>query len=228
MGSGVAAMLNILGDGWKSNTRLLMFAFAVSGTLGLAVVFTHSVTGGGEATQKATPYLWAFACVSVGSLVGFLFGIPRTTDRDTVPVSALPPKSPDTTPTPAAQDPAKPAEAAGAQPATTTPPITAPHRTRVNTNLEQVSDWLTKIIVGVGLTQLQRIPAAIQSVARTLSKALDPASTDPSLAFAEALVVYFTIIGFLYAYLLTRVYLQKVFDGPQPKQADPHDGPLGP
>lgn len=32
------------------------------------------------------------------------------------------------------------------------------HRWQANTNLEQVSDWLTKILIGVGLTQLQTIP----------------------------------------------------------------------
>ncbi len=34
-----------------------------------------------------------------------------------------------------------------------------------NTNLEDVSDWLTKIIIGVTLTQLTNIPGYLQSIA---------------------------------------------------------------
>jgi len=34
-----------------------------------------------------------------------------------------------------------------------------------NTNLEDVSDWLTKIIIGVTLTQLTKIPGYLQSIA---------------------------------------------------------------
>jgi len=35
---------------------------------------------------------------------------------------------------------------------------------RVNTNLEQISDWLIKIIVGLGLVQLQQIPGFLKRV----------------------------------------------------------------
>ena len=38
----------------------------------------------------------------------------------------------------------------------------------VNTNLEQVSDWLTKIIVGVGLVEAQRLWRAFVALAETL------------------------------------------------------------
>src|ERR1700730_13401118 len=37
-----------------------------------------------------------------------------------------------------------------------------PASTRINTNLEQISDWLTKILVGVGLTQLHKLPTALR------------------------------------------------------------------
>ena len=78
-----------------------------------------------------------------------------------------------------------------------------------NTNLEQISDWLTKILVGVGLTQLASIPA-------TLSKYAD--FTAPGLGnfvgakvFAIALLLYFLIGGFLFIYLWTRWYLAGTF-----------------
>jgi membrane protein YqaA with SNARE-associated domain len=63
----------------------------------------------------------AGAATVTGSLVGFMFGVPRYRRADR--------------------------EAQAADQGTTAP----------NTNLEQISDWLTKIIVGVGLTQIPQI-----------------------------------------------------------------------
>jgi hypothetical protein len=57
---------------------------------------------------------------------------------------------------------------------------------RPNTNLEQISDWLTKILVGVGLTQL----AQVRSGAAVLSEALKPVlgNTQASGPFGVAVV----------------------------------------
>jgi hypothetical protein len=41
----------------------------------------------------------------------------------------------------------------------------------INTNLEQISDWLTKTIIGVGLTQLYYIPGYLWHVAEQLNEA---------------------------------------------------------
>lgn len=74
-----------------------------------------------------------------------------------------------------------------------------------NTNLEQVSDWLTKILLGVGLTQLDTIWARFHQVARALAPALGGrADSEP---FAAALVLYFVLLGFLGGWLLTRLLL---------------------
>src|SRR6266498_647278 len=37
-----------------------------------------------------------------------------------------------------------------------------------NTNLEQISDWLTKILVGVGLTQISEIPTFLEKLSASL------------------------------------------------------------
>src|SRR6185312_11609392 len=39
------------------------------------------------------------------------------------------------------------------------------YRQRINTNLEQISDWFTKIIVGIGLINLKEIGPHIKSIA---------------------------------------------------------------
>jgi hypothetical protein len=42
----------------------------------------------------------------------------------------------------------------------------------VNTNLEQISDWLTKIIVGVTLVELNPAIARLEQAAILISKSL--------------------------------------------------------
>jgi hypothetical protein len=74
-----------------------------------------------------------------------------------------------------------------------------------NTNLEQISDWLTKILVGVGLTQF----AAIKREASALFRSLAPALGDGqgAAAFAGSIVIYFFVIGFLSGWLYARLRL---------------------
>lgn len=85
---------------------------------------------------------------------------------------------------------------------------------RVNTNLEQISDWLTKIIVGLGLVQLQQMPGFLKSISLWAAASL-PLAKETSIgqvaAFATAFLVYFVITGFLAGYLLTRLYLAGAF-----------------
>jgi hypothetical protein len=83
-----------------------------------------------------------------------------------------------------------------------------------NDNLVQISDWLTKIIVGVGLTQLYNIPGSIRQLGLFLSPSFPRYSDKPELASAYAIVcvVYFLIVGFLCAYVWTRVSFTKMLE----------------
>lgn len=73
---------------------------------------------------------------------------------------------------------------------------------KYNDNLVQISDWLTKIIVGVGLTQLNSIPASVMSMGTYLSHnfGADKWGRNASLA----IVFYFLLFGFLMIYFWTR------------------------
>jgi hypothetical protein len=73
----------------------------------------------------------------------------------------------------------------------------------VNTNLEQISDWLTKIIVGVGLVEIGELAGGLDSLADTMALGTEPAAH----AFALGLLVYSLIDGFLLAYVWTRLEL---------------------
>lgn len=83
------------------------------------------------------------------------------------------------------------------------------HGWQANTNLEQVSDWLTKILIGVGLTQLQEIPGRLQSTAEYAAESL---GTNVSAGIIEAVLITFAIAGFVIAYLLTKFDLGFAID----------------
>ena len=76
-----------------------------------------------------------------------------------------------------------------------------------NTNLEQVSDWLTKIIVGVGLVQIGRALPALSKLADNLKAPLGGQAS--SAAFGLALIISYTLLGFFYLYLWSRALLAR-------------------
>jgi hypothetical protein len=80
---------------------------------------------------------------------------------------------------------------------------------RPNTNLEQISDWLTKILVGVGLVQFTTLAQHAGELVTFLGPALggDPLGE----TFAAATLVIYGISGFLAFYLVTRIYLGRAF-----------------
>lgn len=115
-------------------------------------------------------------CLLSGGFVGFLFGIPKALQGS-------------------------PAAAATGD----NPQRTNLQQYRANTNLEEVSDWLTKILVGVGLTQLTQLPAELSAFGAYFGAALGSGITGER--FAIAALIYFSVAGFLFAYLWTRLFL---------------------
>lgn len=77
-----------------------------------------------------------------------------------------------------------------------------------NTNLEQISDWLTKILVGVGLVQLGQIGSAVDDLASGIEGGLG----DSGHAVAVMLMISFAIGGFLTSYLFTRMRLEPALE----------------
>lgn len=126
--------------------------------------------------------LWAFACIACGGVIGFLFGVPRV-----VPIES---------------DKSVVVNEAGNSNQNS-------HRLSINTNIEQISDWLTKIIVGLGLVNLGKLPDYLHSAASSLSKAIGSYGNGPH-AFASALIIYFLLVGFIAGYLLTRLYISRL------------------
>lgn len=82
-----------------------------------------------------------------------------------------------------------------------------------NTNLEQISDWLTKILVGVSLVQIANIRPAFAALGRTLAPMLgsptdtNGISSEARGAIGVAMCLTAALVAFLYCYLWTRVTL---------------------
>src|SRR5215472_4600208 len=80
-------------------------------------------------------------------------------------------------------------------------------RYKPSTALEQISDWLTKILVGVGLTQLRQVPDELHRLGKFLAQGLGGSESDA--AFGILIFLFFTICGFLVGFLWMRLYLQR-------------------
>ncbi|KPF97345.1 hypothetical protein IP86_14265 [Rhodopseudomonas sp. AAP120] len=130
-------------------------------------------------------FIFAAACTVSGWVLGLLFGIPRSLSR---PQGGSTP-------------------AAAATPATAASPLSS----RVNTNLEDISDWLTKTLVGVGLTQLYFVPHYLWEAAAKLNK-LGIQWDAGGQILVLALFLYFAPAGFWLGYVGTRTILTRLFD----------------
>ena len=160
---------------------------AAAGCLAILVFASQGKTWAQYARAVAGLAMITGCAWSVGALVGFLFGIPRTLSS---PADEL----------------------AGADRG---PDLV---RYRVNTNLEQISDWLTKILVGVGLAELHRLPAALRGASDYFAAALGATAPGEFSGFVLALLVYFSVVGFMTGYLGTRVLLAPLFKAADQRQ----------
>lgn len=144
--------------------------------------------------------LVAGAALLSGFLLGFIFGIPRV-GKENVSASA------------AAEPGSAHATAAQADSSNVT----------TNSNLVEISDWLTKILVGVGLVELNKIPGELWSLAQHLEPGLRPAFCGAQKSCADliagaqaaalAILLFYFALGFLLGYVWTRLYFQKDLSG---------------
>lgn len=153
----------------------------------------------------ATALLVAIASLLVGGLLGFLFGIPKSLQQPKE--AALASSSPPAPPGSAVSD-RKPASAFA-----------------TNTSLEEISDWLTKIIVGLGLIEFERVLQAIywcalaaasfagqQTIAGGSIADWTKYGSTIAVAFYYALIVSSLIVGLLFMYMETRTRVAILFN----------------
>jgi hypothetical protein len=76
-----------------------------------------------------------------------------------------------------------------------------------NTNLEEVSDWLTKIIVGLTLVQFNTLVKYLDQSATSVTRAfsLNATLNNQLYALSYGLIIFFVACGFALGYLWTRI-----------------------
>ena len=111
------------------------------------------------------------AALAAGMLIGFLFGVPRTS-------------------TEAGEKAAQTSEQAGAI------------QHRPSNSLEQVSDWLTKILFGVGLVEVRQLADALARMGRFISLQLNDEGAGASVIAQAGVIASATTGGLLTTFLI--------------------------
>lgn len=145
--------------------------------IGFVCVACLGYTSGGGISGILVALFLGAAAMSIGGLLGFLFGIPR-----------------------AIQEPRKDSDN---QSAFATNYVS-------NTNLEEISRWLTATIVGLTLVQAETILGKFDRVCLALTDAFPEASTITA-PLVGIVLVYFSVTGGVGSYLWTRLMLMDEF-----------------
>ena len=75
---------------------------------------------------------------------------------------------------------------------------------QINTNLEQVSDWLTKMLIGVGLVEIKNLMEFVVKISSKISSDIGHPNAESIIV---ASIICFTILGFFVTYFSTRLYI---------------------
>jgi len=220
---------------WDLVWVIVFFLFVLGVENILVILWANSISGerigqGGQTYTLRGVYSIAMLCSGaasfVGGLIGFLFGIPQSNtiaERSSTVAGAV--QRGDIEAGGGAAAPrrdvvqsASMEEAAAVIGRETT--ITGRqsgwasglHR---NTNLENISDALTKGLLAIGASQLYRIDGWVRSIAPALGESFGPGSAGQVVALS--VVTYGAIGGFLFGYLATRIYLTGVFERSDPR-----------
>lgn len=187
----------------KSEKNVLYTFWAVLGT-GIAGLLIFSVSQAASLAEMwkafALGLLVAGSASLIGAVVGFLFGLPRSsTEGSPAQVAPAPPAqtAPDNNPT-------------NAQTAT---PRTEVNRRfgYVNNNLLEISDWLTKIIVGAGLVGLKDLVRWIGELGKAIGTGAGLGGGELAAVFGGSVITYFFGWGFLFVYIQTRTIISFIF-----------------
>jgi hypothetical protein len=154
--------------------------------IGCLLIFLYTAAASSTKWPSlAVGLLSAGAAVVSGGLVGFLFGIPHVKSATVDGKTSGGSRSEDASA--AIND----------------------DRYSPSTSLEQIADWLTKIIVGVGLIDFHRLTVKLEILAAAIQSAMNV--TGSGYAFGLSLILYFGICGFTFAFLWSRLYLPDWF-----------------
>ncbi len=87
-----------------------------------------------------------------------------------------------------------------------------------NSSLEEISDWITKIIIGLSMVQYKAILNMIDAAATNINKSLQNAICVGQACkldfyvFSYALIIFYPIVGAIIGYLWTRIEFPYILD----------------
>ena len=178
MGEQLAANLGVF-ERWAASLFVLLVVVALAFGLGI----------GGGANKVVVS--WTVLCsvllsgTLVGAVVGFVFAIPRLLTRDDTGSDVVP------------QTDGGDGDGGRVRLRTTRRPLAG------NSNLEEVSDWLTKILVGLGLVNARAAVTTVHDLATYVATAGLDGATGAGVV-AGTLGIAGMLWGFLFFYLQTR------------------------
>lgn len=176
------------GEDNRTNVALAIALISVVTGVGLAVVALYGAAAPARASVDARlasallAMMAALTAFAVGGAFGFLFGVPRWTD---VQVGK--------------QDTERKIEASQDG---------AANQLRPNTSLERITDWLTTIIVGLGLVHLKEMQAQMTDLGLWLTGAIERTGVTNATP-GVVIVTGNAIAGFLFFYLWTTRFLPR-------------------
>jgi hypothetical protein len=222
-------------NGYDDERRLKLwtnFALLVAVAFGLTVACLH----GGRITVSTAAF---GAALGLGGVLGFLFGVPtapnasatvvlnKDGDSDVIAESAGPGKASATAEATGAETDGGADDAVEKKTGVGLAAKDGLSKGETNSganggagntvsNLEQVADWVTKLLLGGGLTQIQNIPPKVWQWSRNVAVGINGSSeqiVEADQAFAAGLLVYGFVLGFFAGFLITKLQLGKAIQG---------------
>jgi hypothetical protein len=149
----------------------------------LALVFLGCLFSGARIPFALGTYLLiAVALFVSGGMLGFFLGYLRLIKQYLQLKRTAVPISPGTTPAPVGM-----------------PPSNSRFNFSDNANLEEISDWLTKIFVGLTLVQFNNIKKMLDEGAKGINRTLELTYYD-FYVFGYAMIIFYLVMGFLVSY----------------------------
>lgn len=160
--------------------------------LGLLFVIIYAIS---TSLNIGLLLLWCMAYLVIGALLGFIFSVPKMISDTKSPAdtSAL-------------------TDAAKAKANT----VALKAKYQENTNLTQISDWLTKVLIGATLVQMKEIPKFIHKMAIIMGKGIvNPDAKgvpiDSATVVSAGIILFFMTWGFISGYLVMKLVLTEQF-----------------
>ena len=198
--------------------------------LGFALIVLYAFSQvGPHLRYLSVGLLTAFAAMLAGSLAGLVVGIPRDVSSGALRVTTSKARpgadaqiasahaadvgrsGQDTGDGGSGQDTGDGAQDTGGGPAGNASSVRS---FEPSTNLAEISDWLTKLLLGAGLVGLTHLGGPLGRLVDTVARGLGPPGT--AVETAAAILIGYAVLGFLAGYLATTLWygrrLQAMFD----------------